>query len=262
MRLPAPVSTALGDAWFEPSPIDGYDRAAMIVLAADTSTSFNSVAVCDGGAVLAESCANLGRRHSERLLDTVDWVLSEAGLTLDAIELLAIAVGPGSFTGLRVGVATWKGLAAGLNVPLAGIGTLDALVRTAPFINETVCPLLDARMKEVFGAVYRFDSGQRIEMASARVASVESIIGGLKGPVTFLGDGAALYRDRILECVPGAHFMPDAFSIPRGWAVAAEALDRIAHGLEADAAHVEPFYLRKAQAMTILERRAAETVAP
>ncbi len=229
----------------------------MIVLAADTSTSFNSVAVCDGGMVLAESCANLGRRHSERLLDTVDWVLSEAGLTLDDIQLLAIAMGPGSFTGLRVGVSTWKGLAAGLDVPLAGIGTLDALVRTVPFANETVCVLLDARMKEVFGAIYRFESGQRTAVAPARVASVESIVEGLDGPVTFLGDGVGLYRERILECVPGARFLPEAFSMPRGWAVAEEAFFRIEQGLDTDPALVEPMYLRKAQAKTIAERRAA-----
>ena len=85
----------------------------MKILAADTSTSVNTVAVCEGAHVVAETVVDCGRAHSERLLATVDWVLNEAGLALNGLDALAISIGPGSFTGLRIGAATWKGLEIG-----------------------------------------------------------------------------------------------------------------------------------------------------
>lgn len=219
----------------------------MIILAADTGSPVNTVCVSRDGHILAETVALSGRRHSERLLETVDWVLAEAGLGLEDIEALAVSVGPGSFTGLRVGVATWKGLAVGRRLPLLGVSTLDAMTRVAVFQNGLVCPLLDARMKEVFGAVYSFHDGRREKLVPERVGPVESFLEEIPSPALFLGDGAALYAEVIRRRVPGAVFAPPHCSVPRASAVAAEALDLLARGAPADPGAVNPVYLRKSQ---------------
>ena len=220
----------------------------MIILAADTGTSINTVAVCDGDRPLAETIVETGRSHSEKLLLTVDWVLHEAGLTLDDVQMLAIGIGPGSFTGLRIGAATWKGLAFARNLSLVAVPSLDAMTRLAPFYNEVVCPLLDARMHEVFGAVYRFEDGRREKLVADSVCPVGAILDQIPEPApVFLGNGATLYRDEILARLPGARFAPAACSVPRASAVAAESVALLAAGISTDAAAVSPVYLRKSQ---------------
>ena len=219
----------------------------MRILAADTTTSVNTVAVCDGDRVLAETFVDCGRSHTERLMATVDWVLGEAGLTLEEVEALAISVGPGSFTGLRVGVAAWKGLALARNLPLAAVPTLDAMTRLSGFRDAVVCPLLDAKMGEVFGAIYRFDGGKRTKLTEDRVGPVEAVLDGIEPRAWFLGDGAALYQGRIMARCTQAMFLPGLCARPRASAVAAEGIALLDGGACADAALVSPRYLRKSQ---------------
>jgi tRNA threonylcarbamoyladenosine biosynthesis protein TsaB len=249
-----------------------------IILAADTSTSINTVAVCRGEAtlpdgapldavhfqVLAETAVECHRLHSERLLATVDWVLDEAGIALDAIDLLAVSIGPGSFTGLRIGAAAWKGLAFALKKPLVAVPTLDALSRLAETYAGMVCPLLDARMKEVFAAAYRYDGGGRTKTIGDTVCPIECfldelapLIEGLPAAPLFLGDGANLYRDRIMAWRPEARFATGLVQGPRAAAVAAEGLMRLAAGDPGDAAAISPVYLRLSQAEQLRASKAA-----
>jgi len=220
----------------------------MIILAADTGTSINTVAVCDDGRILAETIVETGRAHSEKLLVTVDWVLNEAGLTLNDVQLLAIGIGPGSFTGLRVGAAAWKGLACARNLPLAAVPSLDAMTRLAPFHDEVVCPVLDARMHEVFAAVYEFEGGERRKTVEDSVCPLGEILDRIdaESPV-FVGNGATLYHDSIVERVPAARFVAPALNVPRASAVAAEAAALVKAGISTDAETVSPVYLRKSQ---------------
>ena len=232
------------------------------VLAADTSTSVNTVALCrgDGAAphavqVVAEATVECPRLHSERLIATVDWLLQEARLDLDAVDLLAIAIGPGSFTGLRIGAATWKGLAFGKRRPLVAVPTLDAMSRVLGCEGTLICPLLDARMQEVYAAAYHFVRGVRHKVLQERVSSVECLLDSVlgladfeKSPICFLGDGVARYPDRIRERIPHATFAPAYASTPRASAVAAEALCMTAAGAHADPALAVPVYLRQSQA--------------
>ncbi len=220
----------------------------MKILAVDTSTAFNAVAVCDDDAILAETLVNCGRAHSERLIPTVDWVLAESGLRLADIDLLAVTIGPGSFTGVRIGVATWKGLALAAHKPLVGVPTLDAMSRLAALADGTVCPLLDARMKEVYGAVYTFDNGFRTKCMPDRVSAVERIIEELPDAPVLLGDGVALYRERILALRPHARIVASMHLVPRAAAVAHEALELVQSGVDTDPAQVSPVYLRQSQA--------------
>jgi len=203
------------------------------------------------------------RLHSERLLATVEWVLREAGVELEAVDALGVSIGPGSFTGLRIGAATWKGLAFGLRKPLMGVPTLDAMTRVLPLESGLVCPLLDARMKEVFGAVYRFEAGRREKVAAERACPIEALLElpvfsaaqGNTGPL-FLGDGARLYRERILAALPSAWFAPGPSSVPRASAVAGEAFARFEAGESSDPALVTPVYLRQSQAEILRAEKA------
>ena len=105
-------------------------------------------------------------------METVDWVLDQAGIALTGLDALAISNGPGSFTGLRVGAAAWKGLALGNSLPLVAVPTLDAMTRLAPFNEGLLCPLLDAKMGEVFGALYRFDQTARTKLTPDQIQTI------------------------------------------------------------------------------------------
>ncbi len=233
----------------------------MMILAADTGTSILGVAVCDENRILAETTVFCGRAHSERFLETMDWVLRESGATLGDIDLLAIGIGPGSFTGLRVGAAAMKGLALGYSLPLMGVPSLDAMARLAVFGNATVMPLLDAKMSEVFGAIYTFNNGIRTKHTPDMVCPIEKLLGQLDaieshGGVYVLGDGATRYAEAIRTRVPEAVFLPPPCNIPRASAIAYEAAERLAAGAPADAASVAPVYLRKSQAEEAREAHA------
>jgi tRNA threonylcarbamoyladenosine biosynthesis protein TsaB len=220
----------------------------VVILAADTSTSTNTVALCTEGAVLAESTIEAGRRHSERLLETIGWLLREALLRMGEVDFLAIGIGPGSFTGLRVGLATFKGLAAGLGRPLVGVPTLDAMGRLIPVPRGVVCPVLDARMNEVFAAAYRWSPRGREKILRDRVCPIEEFVAQLPEPALFTGPGAWLYQERIAAVMPEATFAPAIHRMPRASAVAAEAVALLAAGVSSDASAVTPIYLRKSQA--------------
>ncbi|MEK7792932.1 MAG: tRNA (adenosine(37)-N6)-threonylcarbamoyltransferase complex dimerization subunit type 1 TsaB [Candidatus Hydrogenedentota bacterium] len=219
----------------------------MRILAADTATAYNTVALVDDGGLLAETVVRAGRRHSERLVATVDWVLSEAGCALKDVDLLAISIGPGSFTGLRVGASAWKGLALAANLPLIGVPTLAAMTRVTAFSDEIVVPLLDARMSEVFGAVFSFVAGHRSRLTEDRVCPVSSILENVPPGAAFFGDGAELYRAAITQRVDRARFLPPEFNAPRAGAVAAEARELFAAGAIADPDAIAPVYLRDSQ---------------
>lgn len=236
------------------------DPDGRIVLAADTGTSVNTVAVCREAKVLAESSAESPRLHSERLLATVDWVLGEAQLTIHDVDVLAIAIGPGSFTGLRIGASAWKGLALAARKPLVAVPTLDALARLACAHDGTVAVAIDARMNEVYGAVYRISGGQPEKIREDAVLPMAALLSGLSGAVYCLGDGFDRYREAALAALPGAVFAPGHLNAPRASAVAAEALALIDGGAETDGGRVSPVYLRASQAE--MNRAAAAAGAP
>ena len=218
------------------------------VLALDTATGINSVAVLREQTILAETVANCQRLHSERLLETIRWTLREADFALAEIDLFAVSTGPGSFTGLRIGAATAKGLAYAAGKPLVAVPTLDALAATFPLHNATVCVMIDARMREVYGAVYRYTDGVRETLAASSVGPLEQLLEPLQGEVYFLGDAVAANRDKILAHLPKANLVPERAGIPRASAVAAEGLQLARQGAPTDAALLAPVYLRQSQA--------------
>lgn len=237
------------------------------ILATDTSTSHCSVALCrvsvggDGCEVMAQTIASRHRLHAERLLDAMDWTLDAAALSLSDVDCLAVSIGPGSFTGLRVGAAAWKGLAFALRLPLAAVPTLDAMSRLPVVQDGVVVPLLDARMDEVFGAAYRFHGGRREKIVADRVCRVEAFFEDDRltaAPLLVLGDGAWRYRDRIQAHAPQATIVAGFHGMPRADTVAAEAGALLLQGVDTQPAHAAPRYLRASQAEQARAQRAAQ----
>lgn len=223
----------------------------MKVLSADTSTPYCSVALCEctqgESHVVVETTVRAGRRHSEILLPIVQDVLKLAGSALAEIDLFAISIGPGSFTGLRVGVASWKGLAFGMRKPLVGVATLTAMARRAGLVEGVVCPVLDARMQEVFAAAFECSKGIPEMIMEARVDAIERVLDDLPDGAVVFGDGALRYRAEIES--RGRFVVPSAeFHYPSAASVGIEGWLRYSQGDPGDAAAVVPVYLRKSQA--------------
>jgi tRNA threonylcarbamoyladenosine biosynthesis protein TsaB len=230
----------------------------MRLLGIETSTLVGGVALLDDDVVVAESSLNVATTHSERLLAAVHRLLEESNAPLASLDGLAVAVGPGSFTGLRIGIATAKGLAFASGLPLVGVPTLDALAWGVPFATYPVCPLLDAKKGEVYTALYRHRQGDLERLTDYRVLSPDRLLSELEGPVCFLGDGLLAYRDRIVAAMGDrAHFVPPPRRYPSGACVADLGARRLAAGGVGDPATVVPLYVRPSEAELAKARHAA-----
>ena len=172
----------------------------MRILAADTSTATGSVAVLEDDQVVAEWTLRSSQTHNRRLLKTVDFVLREAGWTPDSLDGFAVTTGPGSFTGLRIGLSTIKTMAWVLGKPYAGIPSPDALASPLAFASRPICALLDARKKEVYCAVYQPDGEGNLEPCGPyRVMPPERVADYITDVTFFCGDGWLLYKDLLRE---------------------------------------------------------------
>lgn len=220
------------------------------VLAIDTSTMSGSVALCEGPVILAESLLTLRSTHSERLLAQVEQVLEAAGLTTGQLDMLAVVQGPGSFTGLRVGLATAKGLATAAGIPLFGVSTLEALAMNLPFCQYPVHAFLDARKQEVYTCRYDCRNGLPVALQEESVVSPERLLQTVTDEIVLVGDGVNLYRNLIDEKLGERARLPGAASHQvRASAVAALALQRFEAGLQPPAvALLKPSYIRPSDA--------------
>lgn len=230
----------------------------MKVLAVDTATRSCSVGIFDGDRTLARLHLASGQTHSVHLMERIQTVLATAGLGPADIELYAVTRGPGSFTGLRIGVSTVKGLAEANNVPIVGVSTLDALATQVGPTTVPMRPLVDARKGEVYFAVYRVEDGHLRLESGPRAASPESAVGDVRSPCLFVGDGAALYRARIQDRLGDqARFGSPEQDIISAETVGRLALARAARGDFDDVAGLVPFYIRKSDAQLHLGQTSA-----
>lgn len=234
----------------------------MRVLGLDTATLVASVAVVEGDNRVAEFTLHTEKVHSRRLMPLLDEMLAESGLAIDDIDGIAVSAGPGSFTGLRIGMTTAKGLAYALNKPIVRVSTLDALAFNLAFASGLVCPLLDARMQEVYTAVYRTEAGEpEAVLAPAAMSLTEllSILAGKGERVIFLGDAVPKYRDEIAAKLgEQAAWAPPPLALPRAASVAELGRRRLRRGDSDDCFTVQPFYLRRSQAEVLLEAKMGE----
>jgi tRNA threonylcarbamoyladenosine biosynthesis protein TsaB len=230
----------------------------MIVLALDTTTRAGSAAIVRDGLVLAEVSGDPAATHGQRLPGELTGLIARAGITLNVVDLFAVAAGPGSFTGLRVGIAAMQGLAMATGQPIVPVSTLEALARAVPDDGSLVAPWVDAQRGEVFAALY--DRGGRDAIGeptalppAATLASVAGVAAGRR--LRFAGDGAVRYA-AVIEAALGPMAAVEP-NVPRLAAfialIAAEAPGR------AVAPHaVAPIYIRRPDAELARDRRARE----
>jgi tRNA threonylcarbamoyladenosine biosynthesis protein TsaB len=228
------------------------------LLLINTATPAGSIALTSGEQVVAELLLNLATPHSDRLLPGIDQLLHATGSTLAGLDALAVVVGPGSFTGLRVGVATAKGLALGAALPLVGISSLQTLACQVPGTTLPVCALLDARKQEVYAGLYQWRDGLPQPLGEERVLDPERLLDELHGETLFVGDGALVYRTLIVRRLgPRAHFAPWPSHALRVGNAAPLAHAALASGDTRSAATLGAVYIRRSEAEIMHDRRAA-----
>ncbi|MGE5239434.1 MAG: tRNA (adenosine(37)-N6)-threonylcarbamoyltransferase complex dimerization subunit type 1 TsaB [Chloroflexota bacterium] len=221
----------------------------MRLLAIETSTLLGGVAIMDDGGLVAESRFNVKVTHSERLMADIDHVLRRSGLSIGEIDVFGLAAGPGSFTGLRVGLSTMKGIVYATRRPLVAVSTLEALAWNLPFCRHQVCPVLDARKREVYTSVYRWNDGRFSPVIGERVCSIDTLLAEIAERTVFLGEGARLYRGRIEACLGDkALFAAPQSLVPSAAHVACLCMERAGRRAFDDPLTLVPRYLRRSEA--------------
>lgn len=228
------------------------------ILSIETSAGVASAAVTVGDKLVCEVTVNNKKTHSQTLMPIIDKVLSQSEMTLEDVDVVAVADGPGSFTGLRIGISTAKGLAHALGKPIVGVSSLMSMAYNMPFCEYIISPIMDARRSQVYNAVYEWKNGAIEEIVSPRAISVEELCSELLkyGKKTvFPGDGAPVYRDMIISMMGDkAVFAPSCANMQRASALAVPAARLFEEGKTMTCYELKPVYLRKSQA----EREAEE----
>ncbi len=225
------------------------DSSCLKILAVDTASLMGSVALVQGETVIAESLLNVRSTHSEKLLQQIDALLSQAGWTLAEIDLFAVVDGPGSFTGLRIGLATVKGLAQVMNKPVAAVSALQVAALAAPFVDIPVCAVLDARKKEVYAQVFTTRTAVPQAAGPAQVLAPTRLLEQFAGEVIFVGDGVPVYRDLIVEALHEKALLPAAVCHQRyASQVAWLALQAWRAGAVVTAEYLKAVYIRPSDA--------------
>jgi len=222
----------------------------MKILGIDTSTSCGSVGLIEDGEVISDYLLNIPVTHSERLLGAIELVLSEARCPIENLDGWAISLGPGSFTGLRIGVSTVKGLAYATGKPVAGVSTLDVLASQIAPTSYLICPILDARKQEVYTAFYRYEEGNSLKRQSIYQAiRPEDLVKNIKERTIFLGDGVKTYGDFLINSLPSlAIFPPVPLHFSHGSMVAKLGSELLKKGGHLNLSTFTPFYIRPSEA--------------
>jgi len=216
----------------------------MMILGLDTSTLAGSIALIRDEQILGEVSFNLGRKHTERLLPEMDWLFHRLGLEPKSIEGIAVGIGPGSFTGVRVGLATAKGLALSLSVPIVGVSSLEALAWSVRFYDGPILALLDARKGEVFARFYQ--GGKNFQAGSEHlVIPPDRLIPMIKEKTLAVGEGSRIYQDQFQGKAAFAGF---EFEYPRASIIGKLGWERLARKETDPLEQMVPIYLRPSDA--------------
>ncbi len=221
----------------------------MIVLAVDTASKSSSVAILDGQSLVAETTLVRSETHSRHLMDMIDGVMRLAAIRPAQMDFFSVTVGPGSFTGLRIGISAIKGLAVACAKPVVGISTLDALAEPFSNGNGIICPMLDARRGEVYFSRYRVQGGRLNKEIDEQALPPSAVLAGIHDPCLFIGDGAQAYRREIIAALGDrAAFGTSDQNTVRAAVVGLLAIRRFEQDSVSDPARLIPSYIRKSDA--------------
>lgn len=233
-----------------------------LILSLETATGCGSVALTKGGVrngkVLAEATAQPEVTHSRRLLGSVDWVMQAAGVSWEELDGIAISLGPGSFTGLRIGMAAAKGIVFAAQKPLIGVPTLDAIAAlSCPVIDRPLWCLLDARKQEIYAACYQ-SGAHGLPEQSTPVAALrpEQLLERISGPALLAGPGLREYHEFFAQ-QEDLQLIPPALSTPSAARIGFLAAEQLLRGEIQDPARIAPLYVRASEAEVNLQKKQA-----
>ncbi|MCR5640439.1 MAG: tRNA (adenosine(37)-N6)-threonylcarbamoyltransferase complex dimerization subunit type 1 TsaB [Lachnospiraceae bacterium] len=224
----------------------------MKILGVDSSGLVASVAIVEDDNLLAEYTVNYKKTHSQTLLPMLDEIVNMTEQQLEEVDAIAVAAGPGSFTGLRIGAATVKGLGLALEKPIVPVPTVDGLAYQLWGATDYICPLMDARRKQTYTGIYGFEEGRFVvhkEQCAVGIEEILAAVNDLGHPVIFLGDGVSVFaKDIEALCKVPYQFAPAHCNKQSAAAVAALGLQYMQEGKVVSAAEFRPEYLRLSQA--------------
>jgi len=224
----------------------------MKIIGIDTSSRLNTIGLISGNQILADFTWE-SRDSLQKIILNIDLVLRKGGLTLADIDGLAVGIGPGSWTGVRVGVTVGKTLAYAMNKPICGVSSLDALAYQAKNMPNLLCPLIDAGKENVYAAFYRPQGETIVKESDYYVGDIKGLLKTIKEPVLFLGKVAYLYRQTIVEELgPLANYRGEVGDVQKGYVIALLALPRFERGESDDALSLAPLYLKESLAQALL----------
>ena len=222
----------------------------MIILALDSTAQTGTVALCRDEKLVASFILNTGNTHSETLLPSVEAVLKLGNMTVDNVDLFAISKGPGSFTGVRIGAATVKGMAFGKDKPCIGVSTLESLAYNLRGFSGIACPVMNARRSQVYNALFRVENGKIERLCPDRAIALTELAEELAAygdtPVYLAGDGYEMTREALTNCNLGV--TPEELIYQSGYSVAMCALAAFEAGERTTDTELVPTYLRLPQA--------------
>lgn len=233
----------------------------MKILAMDTSSKAASAAVWADGRLLGEYYTNTGLTHSQTLLPMVQHLLQGCGFTADEMDAIAVTAGPGSFTGLRIGLSAAKGIAFASGAACLPVSTLEVLASGLLATDGILCPAMDARCQQVYTAIFRCRRGELtrlMEDSAIPLSELQERLAAYDEPITLVGDGALLCQRTFGDALPDLRVAPDHLLHQHAAPMAVLAAQKLARGEGVSAAALEPVYLRLPQAERELKQRQAE----
>lgn len=230
----------------------------MKVLSLDTSTESATCAVLDNDRLLGEITFNYKKQHSVVLMSMIDNLLNNLNLNIDSLDGFIVSKGPGSFTGLRIGVSAIKGLSQGTGKPFIGISSLDSLAYNLAYTDGIICPILDALRDNVYTALYKFENNNLTIISEYMIISIDDLINRLNEmdvQVCFIGDAIPKFKDKLTSNIKNSSFAPTHLNLVRASALGELGLKFLKAGIYDDLYTFAPFYLRKSQAEREYEKK-------
>lgn len=220
----------------------------MLILGIDTSTKYAQIALVEDEKLLAEVTIQFKATHSEKLIPEIAHSLNMLDIPLQAIDYYAVSIGPGSFTGLRVAVSTVKGLSFVTGKKVIPVSTLEAIAWNFPYCKYQICPLIDARKKEVFSALFKWQEDEIVRVTEDRVLKVDELVSLIQEKTLFVGDAAKLYEVYLTEKLGDYAIVSSSFyNTSRASSIAFLGLKKLKESL-VNAKQLVPNYLRKSEA--------------
>jgi tRNA threonylcarbamoyladenosine biosynthesis protein TsaB len=213
------------------------------ILGIDTSSKFLSIALSEDGNIIKEENHLLDRRHSSQLVPKIKEMLENLNFSIEDVDVFVVGLGPGSFTGLRIGVSAVKGFGLVAKKPCIGVASIDALALEANGMDGTIVPIIDAKRGNVYSSIYERKGTKIIRLSGYLLLPIEKLVRKLKGDAVFLGDAISLYKEKITAINKDAIFLNERFWYPRAGNLIMLGLSRLKKQKRLDLGELQPIYL-------------------